>query len=698
MRNIDLYIAGKRVDLDDKSLILFTYTMEDLYDPVVVRNSYSKQITLKGTANNNKIFGEIFRSDRKTVFGDKYTGMQFNVLRKTPFAIYDDKNALLEMGYMKLDSIDRSVNGVSYKISLFGELGAFFYNLTYGEDGDKRTLNDLVWRYYGGTEAKLTPLTLNKDVLVEQAWRYLEEGNSYLDSYPLEYWDIINFAPAYNGLPSDFDANKALDNGVLGITGESDEDGNQYYNKDGCTTHLVKMTGSHTEWEMKNIRPYLQRPVVRVSAIITAIVIEAERLGYKMELDSDFFNANNKIYHNAWITLPLIATKYRNSSEVISSILSSSLTPCDYLLMIAKMCGLLFSYDKARKVIKLQTRHNFFNGEIIDIEDRIAADSINITPLNVQSKWYQLGGDKVVGEDASRYKEQYERPYGVQRVNTGYEFNSEVTSLTKTIPSIGAADVIEKSHVYAIYGRGVADVLLYEIHPIKVYETLTMELYNGDDKMDFALTESRVNNILLNDKYPYEDWLPKVQFHDADNKSSQGEHCFVLFDSVIIAPSVYAKGAAGSINEFPYKFYVSDDHPDMAVLNSDKPCWNFADVIEINKLPSFRRTLGSYTMEWGKPMEVFTHDNWNSIMPLYERYWRDYLTDKYDVDSRRMKCKVNLMGMQVGQNLMRCFFYYDNALWVLNKIDNHSITTDDLTECEFVKVKDKWNYTDGQIL
>ena len=49
MEKISLYIAGKKVDLDDNSFILFNYTMEDLSNPTIVKNSFSKQITLKGT-------------------------------------------------------------------------------------------------------------------------------------------------------------------------------------------------------------------------------------------------------------------------------------------------------------------------------------------------------------------------------------------------------------------------------------------------------------------------------------------------------------------------------------------------------------------------------------------------------------------------------------------------------------------------
>lgn len=48
-RKISLYIADNLVDLDDQSLILFNYTMEDLLNPTIVKNSYSHQISSNRT-------------------------------------------------------------------------------------------------------------------------------------------------------------------------------------------------------------------------------------------------------------------------------------------------------------------------------------------------------------------------------------------------------------------------------------------------------------------------------------------------------------------------------------------------------------------------------------------------------------------------------------------------------------------------
>lgn len=129
----------------------------------------------------------------------------------------------------------------------------------------------------------------------------------------------------------------------------------------------------------------------------------------------------------------------------------------------------------------------------------------------------------------------------------------------------------------------------------------------------------------------------------------------------------------------------------------------------LTAIPSFRRSItkaaAGYnelqlaeiieTLDWGDPMEraVAGVQYDSATLPtIYNRWWRNYQTDRFDADTFVMSCKTDLLGLQVGQELMRRFFYYDGAVFVLNKIINHSLTTWDDTECEFIKVQDKSNY------
>lgn len=102
---LKLYIAGTQVDLNSDNLILWNYTQEDLTNPAIVKNSYSQQITLPGTPTNNTLFGDIYRLDRSQLITGSEGGVAFNPSKRTSFEIRNDKDEVLESGYMKLDKV-----------------------------------------------------------------------------------------------------------------------------------------------------------------------------------------------------------------------------------------------------------------------------------------------------------------------------------------------------------------------------------------------------------------------------------------------------------------------------------------------------------------------------------------------------------------------------------------------------------------
>ena len=103
------------------------------------------------------------------------------------------------------------------------------------------------------------------------------------------------------------------------------------------------------------------------------------------------------------------------------------------------------------------------------------------------------------------------------------------------------------------------------------------------------------------------------------------------------------------------------------------------------------------SLDFGIPAEIdipgITHPSGTTV---YDRGWAKYLADRYNVDTKVVKCNVDWRGIQVGEHLLRNFYYFDGAIWVLNKITNHDITGYGTTQCEFVKVQSKTNYTYGQ--
>lgn len=338
-QEIELYLGGQSVEFNEPPEILFSYIRTDYTDPTVLRNSYSKTLTIEGTPNNNQIFNSIYHLDQIV---DPST---FNPSMRMSFQLFSNGD-ILEQGYAKLDKINKNEKNITYDITLYGGLGEFLYNLSYdqtaeGSDtsrggGEGRRLSSLV--FYNETEPdKEFDFDITKETVAE-AWDALEKGTGATK------WQYINFAPAYNGYPKDFDADKVLintQNSTVRMT----------YNNNGTTSAVTgfptvisqgdstyraynnyamgQMPKEMTEWEMRDLRSYLQRPVLSMKGFINAIANPINNGGYNVELDQKFFNEDNPYYAKAWFTLPQLKkdeteTGVSAKTEVANNVLSVS--------------------------------------------------------------------------------------------------------------------------------------------------------------------------------------------------------------------------------------------------------------------------------------------------------------------------------------------------------------------------------------
>lgn len=311
-RDIQLFIDGRLVEFNGTPDIKFTYQTVDFQNPTIVKNTFSKTIEVDGTAQNNKIFNEIWNLER--VMDDGFT--LFNPSQKVPFELFRN-DEIVERGYAKLESIDRTGhNIVHYSISLFGGLGSFFYSLDYDIDSDRqKSLSDLNFMGEANHEDEFN-FEISKETL-HTAWDRIGKTNT--GGY--KKWDYINFAPCYNGYPENFDSSKVLMNtdNLNGMSVRYTTDSGIQY---GTFPDTITNGGSGftpkngyiygdlgkdlTEWETRDLRSYLQRPVLSVKGLFDAICRPENNGGYTVDLDEDFFSSDNPYYDKTWITLPLL--------------------------------------------------------------------------------------------------------------------------------------------------------------------------------------------------------------------------------------------------------------------------------------------------------------------------------------------------------------------------------------------------------
>lgn len=298
---IDLYIDGKKVDFTVPIEIFMTYAHNDLHNPTIVKNSFSKTVRLDGTPNNNRIFGCFGNMERISAYADgKYSGAYFNPSKRTDFILVRN-GEILERGYVKLDKVTKKGGSLSYDITLYGGLGQFLYGLSFKEDGERMKLSDLTYDYDIDFE-------VNKDTVMD-AWNTVNQLNLWQDDEYAHY-HFINFAPCYNGIPENFTADKvAIDLNSFKLNAPElyaklNKTVSGYNTVNGWVMGELKK--EYDEWQTKDLRSYLQRPVIRFKSIINACCKPENNGGYEVDLDDEFFSYKNPYYEDAWMTLPLL--------------------------------------------------------------------------------------------------------------------------------------------------------------------------------------------------------------------------------------------------------------------------------------------------------------------------------------------------------------------------------------------------------
>lgn len=396
---------------------------------------------------------------------------------------------------------------------------------------------------------------------------------------------------------------------------------------------------------------------------------------------------------------------YRSDSKITQSILlSDTMTPAEFLLSYSKTFGLSYTYDKGSKTVSLLTRNSLYTDDVVDIEDRIdRSKDIKTTPLVSESKWLSFASGEAEGDFVEFYRKKYGREYGDQKVNTGYDFNADTNDVLESVEFTGGAEVLEKSIYYnnitsgpngpsGLNGRTrICSTFLNGAASYKLY----LNGFDKDDSVDLeGITPDATATITpFNVPLPAYDIIPKLQCHTDDGSATDGKGILLFLRGSIADDEAAATAYA--------RFIISDDSSAMENLNGG-PCWELSNGIAASDMPIFgRHWLNGneivQTMDFGIPAEIdIPNLSVNSEASIYTRYWQKYIEDMYNVDTRICSAYVDFRGIQVGEELLRKFFFFDGAIWRMNGISNYSLTTVGTTQCEFVKVMDRAAYTEGQ--
>jgi hypothetical protein len=146
MISTEIYIEEQKIDLLQDISTEFTYAIDDVSEFGSRNTSYSKTISIPGTANNNLVFGYIFELNNANLTYPELPniGYNFNVAKQANCKIFIDKVQIFK-GTLRILEIVIDKETIEYQCSVVGELGGFINQL-----GNAR-LEDLDFSAYDHT-------------------------------------------------------------------------------------------------------------------------------------------------------------------------------------------------------------------------------------------------------------------------------------------------------------------------------------------------------------------------------------------------------------------------------------------------------------------------------------------------------------------------------------------------------------------
>ena len=126
---VRIFIENQELDVKDDFSHQITYAVDDLKNLNSKATAFSKTIVLPGTANNNKLLGNIFEfSNANFNVEGSNVGYNFNAA-KSAKARLEVNGLTVIKGVMRLLEIIIDDKTIEYEISIFGELGGLFNKL-----------------------------------------------------------------------------------------------------------------------------------------------------------------------------------------------------------------------------------------------------------------------------------------------------------------------------------------------------------------------------------------------------------------------------------------------------------------------------------------------------------------------------------------------------------------------------------------
>ena len=371
----------------------------------------------------------------------------------------------------------------------------------------------------------------------------------------------------------------------------------------------------------------------RFSMFVTTAPASITMGDLKVSLNCPLFNLNIK---------DLIGKS--NSRITLNTLWNNEYNLFNEILNYTKMYRIGWYVDIFNKTVTLQPIKNYmYNYSIRDWTDKVdKSKDWDIKPITFDNKYILFNYDDSSLSLNQSYKDSYGRNYGEYRLITEYNFNEEEKKL------------FDKCKSSISYTPNVLSWL--SLLQCDVRYTVPLETY--------------VNNT------------------NKDNKPESIFGSYFFFNGL----GYFQAGATQQLSNV----YITDD----TILQQKNETYFY------NQIPSEKLQALTYPVLdvidktstqcclFKVPMISYTWNNdFTNVKGIYEKYWSNYLKERYSIDNKIVTCYLKLSPIDYINFKFNQFVIINNQLYIVNKIYDYDVTSNQSTKVDLITVHSINNYT-----
>jgi len=662
----ELFIEGQRADINEQISIQLTYAIDDIRNFGSRETSFSKQIVLPGTGNNNTIFGHISELGNNNPYspGQPNIGAAFNVAQ-TSRAELRLNGLLVLRGVFRLTGIIKEGEMIEYEGALFGELSGLMAEIS------NKKLEDLDFSSYdhawthtnisnswdnAGGSGYFYPLIDYGDYRAANNDDY-DVGTLRPAFYVKEYIDKI-FSEAGYSFTSTFlntsyfksliipqNAKELTNNDPIALDRNADENitfSSRFYpipfvfgdlglftTSDGITYTLGGATpinciiraeiniesynGFNNDLRLQIRKGSTTLKEITIGSLGTHVVsIEDVNLAVSNTISIRFadLTIGAEMYYtgNVLVTtttyVPVLAVY--NSQLHVNDSIPKGIFQKDFLASIIKMFNLYVYEDKDNeKKLNIVPYVDFMSETDLDWTYKVARDkSWQIIPMgNLNGRIFEYKYKDDVDFYNESYKKKFNQNYGDRQFDTGFQFSND---------------------------KQTTEIMFASSPLVK---------YSSSDK--FVVPIYKKSNELA-----------------AEDRTDSNIR--ILFSKKLACDSW---NITSGVNNYVKIFYGYAGHLDDPISPTQD-------------------------LNFGAPLEVYFTAGTYPSQNLFNRFWSSYIAEIADKDSKLLTCYVYLKPLDVAQLDFSKAVFIDGIRFRLNKVMDYDVTNNELVKVELLKIID----------